>query len=151
MRENNVWFSSISLICYQYRLISGLVLFEEQLDVLMSNRTHLLLKFLQLVCEYDVDYMFSENPRPSVTWTSLWESITDFLPIWPHPSWRMNSYLRCVCPTPQLSLAKTSWMRQRVNSTRLKARLLCDSRKTAEQKVRCLSTLAARTHPHPLS
>lgn len=41
----------------------------------MSNRTHLLLKFLQLVCEYDVDYMFSENPRPSVTWTSLWESI----------------------------------------------------------------------------
>lgn len=35
--------------------------FEEQLDVLMSNRTHLLLKFLQLVCEYDVDYMFSET------------------------------------------------------------------------------------------
>lgn len=65
--------------------ISGLVLFEEQLDVLMSNRTHLLLKFLQLVCEYDVNYMFSENPRPSVTWTSLWESITDFRRFWPHP------------------------------------------------------------------
>lgn len=98
--------------------ISGFVLFEEQLDILMSNRTHLLLKFLQLVCEYDVDYMFSENPRPSVTWTSLWESITDFLPVWPRPSWRTNSYLRRVCPTPQLSLAKASWMRKRVNSTR---------------------------------
>lgn len=106
-----------------------------QLDALMSNGTHLLPTFLQLMCECDLKGIYSFLVVPFPSKQCEFEAKRSAV------KWRSSTGQRTYIVHP----SQSSFPGRFVNS----ACLLCASGMAAEQKVCCLGALSRLTHPHP--